>query len=138
MLRRQEPKSDAGPASDVDSFRHQRVVFAVLNASLLAILLFLHSSFSSFWGVPSPALVALLGAGVLLRVAELLWFLLGNPTISRRASDALTWASIALNLVLAVLLASLLDRQDSQYFALLAIPFSNRRSVFPCAPFWAS
>jgi len=60
-------------AGDLDSLKRQRIVLAVLDLSLLAILLFLHTWFASFWGTPSGSLTALLGGCFVIRGSELVW-----------------------------------------------------------------
>lgn len=109
-------------ASDVGSFRRQESIFIVLNLALLAVLLLLHARFASYWGVPTRALVIVLGVGFLLKTLELIWVQrlprAPNPT----ALVLLTWASILLNLVLAVVLTFVADQQDSPYFVLFVMP----------------
>jgi signal transduction histidine kinase len=110
----------AAPAADFDSLRTHRVAFIILNVFLLGALLFLHLVFASFWGQPSDALFALLGACLAVRTVELM--LVRGRTLSPKTSAVLTWGSVAFNLALAVVLASIIDREDSQYAALLMVP----------------
>jgi signal transduction histidine kinase len=107
-------------AGGLYSLKRQRVVFAVLDLSLLAILLFLHATFASFWGKPSTALAELLGVCFVIRAGEVVW--LRGRVLQPRASAWLTGASIAFNLLVAFILATVIDREDSQYFALLVVP----------------
>ena len=108
-------------APDLASFKRQESIFVVLNLFVLAILLLTQSLFSSYLGAPSSIFVAVLGVGFLLNVLEMLWlrrigFLNGKQVL------ILTWCSIVLNMMLAFALASLSNRRDAQYFALMALP----------------
>jgi signal transduction histidine kinase len=107
---------------DFESFRQQAVVFGTLNLFLLAALLLLHSLFSSLLGSPSPALLIILGTAFLLKMLELLWLWAGVGNPSRMLADLLVWASILLNITLALALTFLTNRGESPYFVLLAIP----------------
>ncbi len=108
--------------SDLAAFKRQESIFVVLNLILLAVLLSLHASFSSYWGSPTRTQVIALGIGFLLKAIELVW-LQGLKQIPRpTALVLLTWASILLNLTLAVLLARLTDHEDSPYFVLTVVP----------------
>jgi len=100
--------------------KRQRVVFVIVDLSLIAILLLLHTVYASFWGQPSTSLRVLLGACFLIRAGELAW--LRGRALGLRASAALSWVSIAFDLLLAFALATLVDREDSQYFAILVVP----------------
>ena len=105
-----------------ESFRQQEMVFATLNLFVLAALLLLHSLFSSLLGQPSPALLVTLGAAFLFKMLELLWLWAGVRTLSEALADIVVWTSISLNIVLALLLTFLTNREDSPYFVLLALP----------------
>src|ERR1035438_3823898 len=72
---------------DFDSLNRQRSVFAALSLFVLAALLLLHIAFASFWGKPSAALAALLGASCAVRIVELLW--LRGHVLGARASAVL-------------------------------------------------
>ncbi len=108
-------------APDFNSFRRQETTFVVLNLFVLAALLLTHTIFSSFLGLPPRILVLVLSAGFLANVIELIW-LQGATLLSPAGMVALTWLTIGLNMTLAFALASLSYRQDTQYFALLAVP----------------
>lgn len=121
MLKQLYPDSSL-LGSDLAAFKRQESIFVVLNLILLAVLLSLHASFSSYWGTPTRLQVAILSTGFALKLLELIW-LRGLKKIPRpTALVLLTWASILLNLTLAVLLARLTDHEDSPYFALTVIP----------------
>lgn len=126
-------------APDLSSFRRQETGFLLVNLFVLAALLLSHTLFSSYLGVPPAILVAVLTAGFLANVIELIW-LQGAETLSAVGMVVLTWMSIGLGLTLAFALATLSYRQDIQYFALLAVPivqsafrFSLRAAVFVVA-----
>jgi two-component system sensor histidine kinase HydH len=108
-------------APDFASYRRQESVFVVLNLVVLAVLLLIHTLFSSVFGHPPQMLFIVLGFGFLVNVIELIW-LQGASFLSANAIVCLTWFCIALNMTLAFALASLSYRQDTQYFALLVAP----------------
>jgi signal transduction histidine kinase len=117
---------------DFDSLSLQRSAFTALNLLVLAVLLGLHVSFASFWGRPSLPLTILLGVCIGARILEL-WRVRGR-VLRPAVSAALTSASIALNLALAIVLATVIDREDSQYFALLAVPILESAFRFGLVP----
>ena len=106
---------------DLSSFRRQESTFVVFNLFILAVLLLLHTLFSSIFGTPPSPLIAVLALGFLLYVIELIW-LQGSGPLSASGMLGITWFSITLNMTLAFALASLSYRQDTQYFALLVPP----------------
>lgn len=108
-------------APDAVSFKRQESIFIIINLFVLSVLLAIHSLLRSYLGTPSPILVGVLGFGFLLNVLELTW-LRSAHAISARQVLFLTWSSIALNMTLAFVLASLSERRDAQYFALMALP----------------
>lgn len=107
---------------DLTSFKRQESVFVVLQLVLLVLLLVLHHQLPAFWGTPSSALLAIIGAGVALRTAQLVWVQRANAVPPARVLNALTWTSILLNLLLAVVLSELTDHEDSPYFVLMLLP----------------
>jgi two-component system sensor histidine kinase HydH len=107
---------------DFESFRSQQTTFAVLNLFVLAALLLLHTLFSQLLGNPSPILLVSLGSAFLIKLLELLWVQTRTDALSRSAAIALNWASIAVNLAVALLLTFLTNKEESPYFVLLAIP----------------
>jgi signal transduction histidine kinase len=108
--------------ADFDSWRRQDSTFLLLNLFLLAALLLLHTLFAAHFGTPSPALIFVLAAAFLTQTVQLAWLQAQIRPLSSRMVSLLTCASIALNLVVAFLLALLVDRQDSPYFVLLVVP----------------
>ena len=113
-----------------ESLRQQAMVFATLNLFALAVLLLLHSLFSSLLGQPSPVLLLTLGAAFLFKMLELLWLWAGVRTLSKALADIVVWTSISLNIVVAGLLTFLTNRADSPYFVLLALPILQAAYCF--------
>ena len=109
-------------ASDFESFKQQQTVFIVLNLFVLAALLLIHTLFSSHWGNPSVRLVAVLAVAFLAQLGELFWLLGRLRPLSGRAIAWLTWLSIVSNIFLAMLLAYITKREDTQYFILMVVP----------------
>lgn len=116
-------KSDSSAlVPDLGSFQRQESIFIVINLALIAALLLLQTVFASYWGPPSRRLLQVLGAGFLLKATELVWVLrLARPPSSAQIM-LLTWASILINLSLALVLTVLVDREDSPYFVLMVVP----------------
>lgn len=121
MLKQLYPDSSL-LGSDLAAFKRQESIFVILNLILLAVLLSLHAFFSSYWGAPTRLQVVVLGAGFALKALELIWLQRLKKTPPPTALVLLTWASILLNLTLAVLLARLTDHEDSPYFVLTVVP----------------
>lgn len=121
LFRRLYPTSIA-VAPDLDSFKQQESTFVILNLFVLAILLLIHTVFASHWGNPSAALITVLAAAFLTQVAELFWLLALKAPLSPGAIALLTWFSICFNIVVALVLAEITNRQDTQYFILMVVP----------------
>jgi two-component system sensor histidine kinase HydH len=115
-------KRSSFTASDLPSFQRQETVFIVLNIGLLAALMALHAIFTSYWGKPPVALVAVWGAVMLLDVSELVWVRRLKQELSSEALTLLTWSSISLGLAAAALLTVLVNHDDSPYFAIAIVP----------------
>jgi len=108
-------------APDFLSFRRQEMTFISVNLFLLTALLSIHFLFSSYFGSPPPVLVAVLAAGFLANVLEMVW-MYSKTSLSPDSVVALTWATIVVNMLIAFALAFLSYRQDIQYFALMIAP----------------
>ena len=121
MPRNLSPESPP-PLLELESFKRQQSTLSILNLVALATLLLIHIFFANHFGLPTPTLVLLLGAAFLLRTIELIWVQTRTSPPSRSSLQALTWASIALNLLLAFVAAMLTNRPDAQYFVLLVMP----------------
>jgi two-component system, NtrC family, sensor histidine kinase HydH len=107
--------------SDLFAFRRQESIFISLQLLILTVLFALHWYFDNFWGKPSPLLIATVVAGIVLKIAEWLWLQRLTRPLKPATLAALTWASIALNIVLAAVLAALTDREDTPYFVLMVV-----------------
>jgi two-component system sensor histidine kinase HydH len=108
-------------APDFLSLRRQEMTFISVNLFLLTALLSIHFLFSSYFGSPPPLLITVLAAGFLANALELIW-MYRKTFLSPDSIAALTWATIAINMLIAFALASLSYRQDIQYFALMVAP----------------
>jgi hypothetical protein len=109
-------------ASGLPAFQRQETIFVILDLSLLSILLVCHALFSSFWGNPSALLVSVIGIGFSLRSAEFIWVYSLSELPSQRTIIRVTWISILLDFLLAVILSILTDSDDSPYYLLLVVP----------------
>jgi signal transduction histidine kinase len=109
-------------APDLDSFKQQESTFVILNLFVLAILLLIHTVFAAHWGNPSAALIAVLAAAFLAQVMELFWLLALKVPLSQGGVALLTWYSIWFNIVIALVLAEITNREDTQYFILMVVP----------------
>ncbi len=121
MLREANSKSVLLP-SNFDSFKKQESTFIILNLFILTTLLLLHTLFASHWGVPSIALIAILTGAVLAQGGELFWLLARAQPLRRRDITILSWYSIFLNIILALVLAEIANSEDTQYFILMVGP----------------
>ena len=109
-------------ASDFDSFKRQESTFIILNLFILATLLLFHSLFASHWGYPSALLIGCLTGAVVVQGGELFWLLAWARPLSAFQIELLSWSSIVLNIVLALALAEISNREDTQYFVLMVVP----------------
>jgi len=115
-------KVSPSPVLDLLSFKRQQTVFIVLNLLVLVTLLLMHWSLASFWGNPSSWLVATVGLVFLIRIPELIKVRRRSRPIPPVIPIAATWASILLNVILAILLSELTDHEDSPYVTVLILP----------------
>lgn len=120
MLKKLFP-SESLLASDLDSFRRQESIFISLNLLILLVLFSLHLYFAAFWGKPGLILIVAVALGVLLKGGEFLCLQRLTQPLKPRTMAALTWASIALNIALASVLAALTDKEDTPYFVLMIV-----------------
>jgi len=108
-------------ASDLDTFRRQESILISLDLSILLVLFTLHLYFASFWGRPAPLLIAGVVLGIVSKVTEWFWLRRLREAPKPALLAGLTWASIALNIGLASMLAALTDREDTPYFVLMVV-----------------
>ncbi len=109
-------------APDFESFKQQESTFVLLNMFLLVGLLLIHAIFASYWGDPSRSLIVLLAAAILAQGSELVWLTTRTRPLDTEGIARLSWASIGFNIILALLLAIVSNRPDTQYFIVLAVP----------------
>jgi signal transduction histidine kinase len=109
-------------ASDFDSFKRQETTFIILNLSILATLLLVHTLFASHWGFPSVSLIAILAGALFAQGAELFWLLARSTPLGLMGMTLLSWASICFNILLAILLGGVTNREDTQYFVIMVVP----------------
>ena len=110
------------PDPEAGDLRRQQAAFCVLTLFVLALLLVLHTLFASILGEPSLWLILLLGLGFSLKAGELVWLQSLDRPLTERAAKLENSISIGAMFALTALLAYLTNRDDSPYFALLAIP----------------
>ena len=89
---------------------------------MLATLLLVHTLFASHWGKPSATLIAILAGAFLVQGAELFWLALRTRPLSLAGIALLSWSSIGFNILLALVLAEVTNRADTQYFILMVVP----------------
>jgi len=109
-------------ASDLASFQRQESIFTAFNLLLLAVLVFLHHLFASFWGSPSRSILPVIVWFFALGILELIWLERLSKPLRARTLAVLTWTSIVVNLGLAILLSGLTNHEDSPYFVLMVVP----------------
>src|ERR1035441_10236481 len=109
-------------AADFDSFKQQETTFVILNLFILTTLLLVHTLFASYWGFPSASLIAILAGALLALGIELFWLVARSTPLGFSGMTLLTWASICLNILLAILLGAVTNREDTQYFVIMVMP----------------
>ena len=110
------------PDPEAGDLRRQQAAFCVLTLFVLALLLVLHTLFASILGEPTLWLILLLGLGFSLKAGELVWLQSLDRPLTEREAKLGNAISIGAMFALTALLAYLTNRDDSPYFALLAIP----------------
>src|SRR5690348_16916970 len=60
-------------APDLPSFKRQESTFIALNLFVLAVLLLIHTLFSSYFGTPPRSSIVVLAIGFFLNVIEAIW-----------------------------------------------------------------
>ncbi|WP_428130577.1 sensor histidine kinase [Candidatus Binatus soli] len=109
-------------ADDHESFRRQEFVFASLNLLLIGALLALQAISRFVRGRPSASVIIVLGVGLIVQAAHLIWLRRKNAPLSRPTRRILTFWSLGFNSTLALLLTSLTIRGDTAYYALMLLP----------------
>ncbi|MGA7753281.1 MAG: ATP-binding protein [Candidatus Sulfotelmatobacter sp.] len=121
-------------ASDLSAFRRQESIFIILNLLILVVFFSLNLYFSNLWGRPTPVLTLAVALGVLFKGAEWLWLQRLSEPLKPAALAALTWASIALNIILASLLGVLTNSEDNPYFVLMVVAVMEAAFRFDLFP----
>jgi signal transduction histidine kinase len=109
-------------ASDFPSFKQQESTLIILNLFVLATLLLIHTVFAYHWGNPSTTLIVILAGAFAAQGTEFFWLLARTQPLSARGIALLSWSAISFNILLAVALADITDREDTQYFILMVVP----------------
>lgn len=114
----------------IEDLCRQKSVFSSIALLVIAMLLVLHTLFSSIWGRPSFAVVMLLGIALVLATVELMWLRKQGPTLTDRALKIESCFSIGIAFALTAVLTYITNRDESPYFVLLAIPILQCAYVF--------
>jgi signal transduction histidine kinase len=109
-------------AADFESFKQQEITFVILNLFILATLLLVHTLLASYWGYPSATLIAILAVALFALGAELFWLEARGAHLTLNGAALLTWASICFNILLAILMGGVTNREDTEYFVILVVP----------------
>jgi signal transduction histidine kinase len=109
-------------ASDFPSFKQQESTLIILNLFVLATLLLIHTVFAYHWGNPSTALIAILAGAFAAQGTEFFWLLARTRPLSAWGIALLSWSAISFNILLAIVLADITNREDTQYFILMVVP----------------
>jgi two-component system, NtrC family, sensor histidine kinase HydH len=109
-------------AADFDSFKQQETTFVILNLFILTTLLLVHTLFASYWGFPSASLIAILAGALFALGVEHFWLAVRSTPLALSGMTLLTWASICFNILLAILLGAVTNREDTQYFVIMVVP----------------
>ena len=120
-------------ASIVDLCR-QKSVFSSIALFVIAVLLLLHTLFSSILGKPSISVFMLLGIALVLAGVEFVWLRWRSQRLTEKAVKIESCFSIAIAFILTALLTYITNRDESPYFVLLAIPILQCAYVFGLLP----
>ena len=108
--------------AEFNSFRQQETIFIILNLFIIATLLLVHTIFASYWGFPSVLLVTILAAALFAQGTELFWLTSRATHLKSQGMMLLSWASICFNILLAIILSTITNREDTQYFVIMTVP----------------
>lgn len=114
----------------IEGLWRQKSVFSSIALLVIAVLLVLHTLFSSILGRPSLAVVILLGIALMLATVELMWLRKRGRTLTDRALKIESCFAIGIAFALTTLLTYITNRDESPYFVLLAIPILQCAYVF--------
>jgi two-component system sensor histidine kinase HydH len=107
-------------APDIENSRVQEVVFGVLNLFVIVSLLVANELLAAVWGPVTPFLFTVMCVGFAGHVLLLRWLLVRKAWSARTLLN-ITTTSILINTVL-TFAASTTNRDDSQYYILMAVP----------------
>jgi len=108
------------PVPDFENSRLQELVFCFLNLFVIVSLVVANESLAAVWGPVTPFFFTLMCAGFLGHLALLRWLLV-RKVWSDKALVNFTTISILINVIL-TFAASTTNRDDSQYYILMAVP----------------
>lgn len=118
----------------IEDLCRQKSVFSSIALFVIAVLLLLHTVFSSILGRPSLAVYILLALALVLALSELLWLRTPVGRLTEKAVKIESCFSIGIAFVLTALLTYMTNRDESPYFVLLAIPILQCAYVFGLLP----
>lgn len=118
----------------IEDLCRQKSVFSSIALLVIAVLLLLHTIFSSILGRPSFTVIMLLGIALVLAAVELLWLRTRGRRVTERAVRIESCFSIGIAFALTALLTYITNRDESPYFVLLAIPILQCAYVFGLLP----
>jgi two-component system, NtrC family, sensor histidine kinase HydH len=118
----------------IEDLCRQKSVFSSIALFVIAVLLLLHTVFSSILGRPSLAVYMLLALALVLAVIELLWLRTPVGKLTEKAVKIESCFSIGIAFALTALLTYITNRDESPYFVLLAIPILQCAYVFGLLP----
>ncbi len=98
------------------------MTFVILNLFILATLLLVHTMLASYWGFPSATLISILAVAIFALGAELFWLAARSTPLSPNGMVLLSWASICFNILVAILMGGVTNREDTEYFVILVVP----------------
>lgn len=121
-----------GSAADdsPELFRQQEITLILLNLSVIAALLLVHTAFISLLGVPSRLLVLALALRFVLLLAELIWWQRLRAPISPVMTACWPHYFIWINIGFAFLSSRLGGAADTHYSVLMVLPVIAAASRF--------
>ncbi|MFN7944446.1 MAG: ATP-binding protein [Blastocatellia bacterium] len=123
--------SAASAADDSpELFRQQEITLILLNLSVIAALLLVHTAFISLLGVPSRLLVLALALRFVLLLAELIWWQRLRAPINPVITACWPHYFIWINIAFAFLASHLGGAADTHYSVLMVLPVIAAASRF--------
>jgi signal transduction histidine kinase len=106
---------------DLEAFRRQETALTLLNLIVFGATFAVETRYAAAWSNPQLS-AAVLGTASLLKIGQLVWVLRRQQPLRPELVRTMAWFSIMVNVVAAVILSSVINHEDSQYFALLVVP----------------